>query len=84
MNNRIFAYCTELLTILSKDSTWGQANRDLDPLTWYIYSGRASTEFLRLLLDTKPYLIARRLKKGGTYDEVLKRIFRLLDYSPIA
>lgn len=78
MQNRIFAYCTELLRLLSKDSTWDQANRDIAPLMWYIDTGRASTEFLRKLLDTKPYLVARRLRKGGTYDEVVNRIFSLL------
>ena len=83
MQNRVFAYCTELLVLLSKESTWDQANRYLDPLSWYINTGRASTEFLRRLLATKPYLIARRLMKGGTYDEVLKRIFALLDYYPV-
>ena len=82
MQNRIFAYVTELLVCLSKDSTWDQANRDAAPLTWYIDTGRASTEFLRRLLGSKPYLVARRLKKGGTYDETLQRIFSLLNYTP--
>ena len=82
MQDRIFAYITDLLVLLSRGSTWDQANRDVSPLTWYIDTGRASTDFLRRLLATKPYLIARRLRKGGTYDETLRRIFILLDYHP--
>lgn len=54
--------------------TW----RMLDPLAWYVNTGRASVTFLHNLYDTKPYCIGRILAKGGSYDEVIKRIRKRL------
>ena len=48
------------------------------PLEWYVNTGRASTEFLHALVDAKIYMVARRLRGDGTYDEVLGRIHKLL------
>jgi len=50
------------------------AYRDFAPLEWYVSTGRASTFFLRKLFEYKPYMIARKLHEGGSYDEVLQRI----------
>ena len=47
---------------------------DIDPLRWYIRTGRASTQFLGLLLQKKPYMIARKLHDGGSTDEAVQRI----------
>lgn len=55
-----------------------QAYRDMYPLTWYITTGRASVAFLRALNSTKPFLVARRLHQGGSYDEAVLRIKKLL------
>lgn len=57
-----------------------QAERDMQPLVWYINTGRASTEFLRLLMNTRPVLVARDLHKGGSYEEVINRICHRIKY----
>lgn len=38
-----------------------EAESTIYPLKWYIYTGRASAEFLMRLREAKPYMIARRL-----------------------
>ena len=54
--------------------------REIYPLTWYIYTGRASTLFLKKLLVQKPYVIGNILHKGGSVEEVLKRIKKKIGY----
>ena len=56
------------------------ARRDMEPLKWYIETGRASVTFIASLLDAKPFMIARILHKGGSYDDVLKRIKKYVGY----
>lgn len=41
------------------------------PLEWYVNTGRASTEFIRKLIDSKHFVIGRILAKGGSYDEAV-------------
>ena len=53
--------------------------RMTDPLTWYVNTGRASAGFLKRLVDTKPYIIARLLMKGGSYDEAIARVRDRID-----
>lgn len=57
-----------------------QAERDMQPLVWYINTGRASTEFLRLLMNARPVLVARDLHKGGSYEEVINRVCHRIKY----
>ena len=45
-----------------------------------MHTGRASTEFLRLLMNTRPVLVARDLHKGGSYEEVINRICHRIKY----
>lgn len=59
------------------------AYRDIDPLIWYISTGRASLEFLRLLSYKRPYLIGRKLHEGGSVDEIIKRIKDYIGYSKL-
>jgi hypothetical protein len=52
----------------------------IDPLKWYINTGRASVYFLHAFLNTKVYMTARRLAKAGTHDEIidsLKKLYNL-------
>ena len=51
-----------------------QAARDMAPIIWYINTGRASCDYLRDLLSAKPFVIARALHKGGSYDDALARV----------
>jgi len=68
--------CTINMILRESMNRYGvdQAYRDIALLTWYINTGRASVEFLRNLIESKAYLIARRLHKGGSDDEVLARL----------
>ena len=50
------------------------AENDMAPIQWYVNTGRASGYFLSRLLACKPYMIARKLHAGGSYDEVLARV----------
>lgn len=59
------------------------SNREISPLKWYINTGRASTEFLhKLYAYGKPFMVARRLHQGGTDEEIIKRIQKLIGYQP--
>ena len=57
------------------------AERDMQPLWWYINTGRASTEFLHKLMHTSPCMVARDLHKGGSYEEVINRVCRRIKYN---
>ena len=57
-----------------------QAVQDITPLSWYIGTGRASVDFIRAVLTGKHFMIARKLHKGGTYDEVIQRVKKYLKY----
>lgn len=50
------------------------AAHDVEPLKWYVTTGRASGYYLRHLLACKPFMIARLCHKGGSYDQILDRI----------
>jgi len=50
------------------------ADREIAPLVWYINTGRASTPFLKSLIDAKPFMIARKLHAGGSDAEIIDRI----------
>ena len=50
------------------------ANKDVAPLEWYINTGRASAEFLKRLFQVRPFLRARILHNGGSYDDAIRRI----------
>lgn len=59
------------------------AMMDLAPLSWYINTGRASREFASALINAKPFMVARRLHKGGSYDEALERVMECIGYERI-
>lgn len=50
------------------------ADREIDPLVWYINTGRASVQFLGRMIERKPYMIGRLLHKGGSVDEAINRL----------
>ena len=50
------------------------AKRDMDPIKWYIYTGRASVDVTNRLLCAKPFMVGRLLHKGGSYDEIIRRV----------
>lgn len=59
-----------------------QAQRDMSPLLWYVNTGRASIDFIRKLMQAKPYMIGRKLHAGGSYDEAIKRVSSYIRYTP--
>lgn len=52
------------------------AERMVSPLRYYLDTGRGSVPFLRLLLGTKPFIIARILAKGGADADIIMAIKR--------
>lgn len=48
--------------------------REIDPLRWYVDTGRASADFIKRVFNAKSFMIARKLHEGGSYDEVIQRI----------
>ncbi len=44
------------------------------PLEWYVTTDRASLPFLRWFISAKPFVVARVLAKGGSYDEAIARL----------
>ena len=64
---------------LAKKYGWPQSETDVYPLSWYVSTGRASTEFLRSLLEAKPYMIARKLHEGGSVQEAVERVKQYLN-----
>lgn len=56
------------------------ADRAMDPLRWYINTGRASVSFLEALMQARPVLVARDLAKGGSTEEVIVRVCERINY----
>ncbi len=57
-----------------------EAGVDMAPLRWYIYTGRASTEFIRELMKAKPFMVARKLHMGGSYQEAVDRVKKYIGW----
>ena len=59
------------------------AQKELSPLRWYIDTGRASTEFIRRLLNAKPFMLGRKLHSAsgtyGTYEDIIRYIKRYIN-----
>lgn len=62
------------LRLYQSGAGWDESGSEIAPLEWYVNTGRASVEFLRALVTAKPFMVARRLHKGGSYDEAVSRI----------
>lgn len=51
----------------------------MDPLAWYIGTGRASYEFIARLATKKPYRIFQVLHEaGGSYDDAIQAVKQYL------
>lgn len=57
------------------------ADRAMSPLRYYINTGRASTAFLRKLINARPVLVARDLSKGGSDIEIINRVCKRIGYN---
>lgn len=72
--NRYETYIWAVESYLRSRYGTDATERMIDPLTWYVNTGRASATFLINLAQTKPFVIGRILAKGGSHDEVIQRI----------
>lgn len=64
----------EVRTYLWKRYGVDRGNIIIDPLVWYIRTGRASLGFLRAFVDAKTFMTARRLIKARTYDDAVYKL----------
>lgn len=58
----------------SKAASMAEADRLAEPLAWYIWSGRASTAWLKTLYSLATWRVGRSLLKGGSTAEAIDRI----------
>lgn len=70
---------------LWKSHTTAEADKILYPLQWYIYTGRASGEFERMLsgaTERQKSTIARRLERHylGSYEDAVNSVCKYLGY----
>lgn len=63
--------------IMRKHGTQAAAH-DMQSLYWYVNTGRASVDFLGLLINAKPFIIARILHKSSTEAEAIENLKRYL------
>ena len=70
----IDSYLWAVWSILTNKYGPSVADREIDPLRWYFQTGRDSYSFRSALLAAKPFMIARKLHMGGSYDETINRI----------
>lgn len=52
-------------------------------LVYYINTGRASTPFIKALIDAKPFVIGRVLASGGTDAEIVRKIKHKLNMKEV-
>ena len=72
----IDAFMWELTTTMQRVCTCSISTAEslVEPLDWYIKTGRASTLFLHKLIKSKPFMIARKISHGGSTEEVVQKI----------
>ena len=80
--NNIDRYIWEVTLAMQKHCACGISTAEslAYPLKWYVYTGRASCDFLRLLVKTNPHMIARALADNGTSDELMEKVKELIGY----
>lgn len=56
------------------------ASREIEPLRWYIGTGRASTPCIRKMMEANPFMLARKLHQGGSTIEIINRILKYIGW----
>lgn len=79
--NGIDAYIWDVRYYLMRRRGVDESAIIIDPLVWYIHSGRASGEWLRLLFGVKPFVIGRILGKSESYDDAIGAISKRIGYA---
>ena len=81
-SNGIREYLWDVQKVILHRHGTDESFRLIDPLTYYVNTGRASVSFLHRLIETSPTRIANSLMKGGSHQEALDRIFRAIRFEP--
>lgn len=74
-------YVWDVLMSIAKKVGMDQANIYVDPLRWYISTGRASASFLKKLIAYKPFVIGRVLMRGGSVDEAIDAVMAKIEFT---
>lgn len=77
-SNGISDYMEDLKLYISKKEDSKTAERMIFPLVYYINTGRACTDFIKSLLDTKFYSIYTVLRKEKSIDETIQLLKKKL------
>ena len=76
--NGIRFFLQEVFISAWKISGSEAAARSTDAIAWYVSTGRASGEFVRAMLKHRPSTIAKRCLAGGSDQEIIDRIKKLV------
>ena len=81
MCNRIDDYIWKVKLYLMRKYGVDRAERAVDPLKWYIETGRAPTSFLKDLQNVQPFMIGRLLykEKDGSVDMAISSFKQLVE-----
>ena len=75
MNHKMEKYLWDVeAAIIRHGHSLSETSILIDPLVWYVSTGRASAEWCNHLMEMKPFVIARILEKGGSYNEAVDRL----------
>ncbi len=72
--DNIDAYLYDIQKYLWKRHGVDETDRMIDPLLWYITTGRASAQWIHKLMSVKPFVIARILEKDYSYGETIMAV----------
>ena len=75
-------YLWDVLMYMWNSLTLDEASVVLDPLKYYVKTGRASTAFLHKMIQVKPYVMARYLIKirNNSVDHAIELIKHKVGY----
>ena len=73
-------YLWDVRTVTRNTLGVDNGDRVMYPLTYYIFTGRASLDFLHKLIEVSPARIARLLMGGGSDDYIMDRIKRSIKF----
>lgn len=76
--NSISEYIVDLRLYIASKEGFSTADRMISPLVWYVNTGRACTDFLKALANTKFYSIYTVLRKEKSTDEIVKLLKKKL------
>lgn len=81
LEDRVQFYLEDVVVLLIEKHglDYNKANLAVNPIWWYVSTGRASTPWCKALLKIRPFMIARRVSWDMSYDEVLNAIKPLVE-----